>query len=437
MLATQLQEFKRRRRQLMRSMEAGSIAVLKSAGEVTRSHDTYHPFRQDSSFYYMTGFNEPDAVLVLVPGRQQGEFILFCRDRDPKKEMWDGRREGPEGVVANYGADDAFPIDDIDDILPGLLEDRDRLFYTMGQDANFDKVLLNWVNQVKANSRKGVHAPNEIISLEYLLHEMRLVKTRAELITMRKAAKISCQAHERAMRACRPGMYEYELEAELLYVFNQHHSPPAYTSIVGGGANANVLHYIENNAPLQDGDLVLIDAACEYENYASDITRTYPVNGQFTEAQRELYEVVLESQLAAINMAEEGNHWNDPHDAAVKVLTKGLIEVGILKGKLTQLIKDKAYQPFYMHRTGHWLGIDVHDVGDYKIDQEWRLLENGMCMTIEPGLYIRPTRGVPKRFHNIGIRIEDDVAVTVKGPEVLTGSLAKTVDEIETLMAST
>ncbi len=436
MLASQLQEYKRRRRQLMRSMEVGSIAVLPSAAEVTRNNDTFYPFRQNSSFYYMTGFNEPDAVMVLVPGRPQGEFSLFCRDRDVEREMWDGRRAGPEGVVEHYGADDAFPIDDMDDILPGLLEDRDRLFYTMGQDASFDKSLLGWVNQVKANARKGVSAPNEIVSLEYLLHEMRLIKTRAELQIMRKAAKISCQAHERAMRACKPGMFEYELEAELLYVFNQHHSPPAYTSIVGGGENANILHYIENNAELKDGDLVLIDAACEYKNYASDITRTYPVNGEFSQAQRELYEIVLESQLAAIDMAEEGNHWNDPHDAAVKVLTKGLLETGILKGKLSQLIKDKAYMPFYMHRTGHWLGIDVHDVGDYKIDQEWRLLENGMCMTVEPGLYIRPMRGVPKRFHNIGIRIEDDVVVTAKGPEVMTAGIVKTVDEIEALMAS-
>lgn len=436
MQATQLQEFKRRRRQLMRSMEPGSIAVLLSANEVTRSNDTYYSFRQNSDFYYMTGFNEPNAVMVLVPGRDQGEFILFCRDRDPEKEMWDGKRAGPEGVVKDFGADDAFPIDDLDDILPGLLENRDRLFYTMGQNANFDSTLMGWVNQVKANVRKGVSAPNEIVSLEYLLHEMRLIKTRAEMQTMRKAAKISCEAHERAMRACKPGMYEYELEAELLYVFNRYHSPPAYTSIVGGGANANVLHYIENNAELQEGDLVLIDAACEYQNYASDITRTYPVSGEFTEPQRELYEVVLESQLAAIEMAEEGNHWGDPHDKAVKVLTKGLINLGILKGKLSQLIKDRAYQPFYMHRTGHWIGIDVHDVGDYKIDQEWRLLENGMCMTIEPGLYVRPMRGVPKRFHNIGIRIEDDVLVSAKGPEVLTGSLAKTVDEIEALMAS-
>lgn len=436
MQATQLQEYKRRRRQLMRSMEENSIAILTSASDVPRNNDTYYPFRQDSSFYYMTGFNEPDAVMVLVPGRPQGEFILFCRDRDPQKEMWDGKREGPEGVVAHYGADDAFPIDDMDDILPGLLENRDRLFYTMGQDAGFDKTLLNWVNQVKANVRKGISAPSEIISLEYLLHEMRLIKTRAELQLMRKAAKISCEAHERAMRACKPGIYEYELEAELLYVFHRHQAPPAYTSIVGAGSNANVLHYIENDSELKDGDLVLIDAGCEYKNYASDITRTYPVNGEFTEAQREIYEVVLESQLAAINMVEEGNHWNDPHDAAVKVLTKGLIEVGILKGKLTQLIKEKAYQPFYMHRTGHWIGLDVHDVGDYKIDQEWRLLESGMCTTIEPGLYIRPMRSVPKRFHNIGIRIEDDVVVTPNGPEVLTAKLAKTVDEIETLMAN-
>ncbi len=436
MQATQKKEYLRRRRELMRTMEEGAIAVLPSSSEVTRSNDTLFPFRQNSSFYYLTGFNEPDAVLVLVPGREQGEFILFCRDRDAKKEMWDGKRIGPEGAVNEYGADDAFPIDDIDDILPGLLENRERLFYTMGKKPSFDKTLLDWVNQVKANKRQGVSAPSEIVALEYPLHEMRVVKTRAEIQLMRKAAKISCEAHERTMKACKPGMFEYELEAEMLYVFNRYQSPPAYTSIVGGGANANVLHYIDNNQELQDGDLVLIDAGCEYENYASDITRTFPVNGKFSDAQRELYEVVLESQYAAIKACEEGNHWNDPHDMAVKVLTKGLIDLGILKGSLPALLKDKAYQPYYMHRTGHWLGIDVHDVGDYKIDNEWRLLENGMCMTVEPGLYIPASRQVPSRFHNIGIRIEDDVVVTAKGPDVLTESLAKTVDEIEALMAS-
>jgi Xaa-Pro aminopeptidase len=339
--------------------------------------------------------------------------------------------------VERFGADDSFPISDVDDILPGLLEDRERVYATLGRDQDFDQKLMGWVNRLKEQARSGVHPPHEFVSLEYLLHDMRLFKSRAEIKLMREAGAISTRAHLRAMKACRPGMMEYEIEAELLYEFRRAGTEPAYPSIVGGGANGCILHYTENNAQLNDGDLLLIDAGCELQGYASDITRTFPVNGRFSPAQRELYEVVLEAQHAAIEQAVPGNHWNDPHMAAVKVLTKGLVSLGLLKGRPAQLIKDGAYRQFYMHRTGHWLGLDVHDVGDYKLDETWRLLEPGMVMTVEPGLYIPAgTRGVPRRFHDIGIRIEDDVLVTADGYDVLTRDCLKAPDEIEALVGS-
>ncbi|HSP01553.1 MAG TPA: Xaa-Pro aminopeptidase [Thioalkalivibrio sp.] len=433
----QEKEFARRRRQLMRAMGHGCIAVIPSAPVRVRNHDVEYPYRQDSDFLYLTGFTEPGAVAVLVPGRPQGEYVLFCRERDPVMETWHGRRAGQEGAVDRYGADDSFPITDVDDILPGLLEDRERVYATLGRDQEFDQKLMGWVNRLKEQSRSGVHPPHEFVSLEYLLHDMRLFKSRAEIKAMGEAGAISTRAHVRAMKACQPGMMEYEIEAELLYEFRRAGTEPAYPSIVGGGANGCILHYTENNARLHEGDLLLIDAGCEYQGYASDITRTFPVNGQFTPAQRELYELVLEAQHAAIEKTVPGNHWNDPHMAAVKTLTKGLVSLGLLKGRPAQLIKDGAYRQFYMHRTGHWLGLDVHDVGDYKLDEAWRLLEPGMVMTVEPGLYIPAgSRGVPKRFHDIGIRIEDDVRVTRDGHSVLTAHCPKEPDEIEALVGT-
>lgn len=428
-------EYARRRRQLMQAMEPGSIAILPAGTEKIRNNDTHYPFRQDSDFRYLTGFPEPEAVAVLIPGRKQGEFVLFCRERDPLMEVWNGRRAGQDGAIAEYGADDAFPIGDIDDILPGLLEQVDRVYYTMGTHPEFDHRLIGWVNHLRAQVRRGTHAPAEFVSLEHLLHDLRLVKSRAELATMRRAAKVSADAHKRAMRACRPGMKEYEVEAELLHAFRRAGGEPAYTSIVGGGANACVLHYVDNDAPLNDGDLLLIDAGVELDGYASDITRTFPVNGRYSPEQRALYEVVLKAQLAAIDQVRAGNHWNDPHDAAVRALTQGLVKLGLLKGSVPQLIKDGAYRKFYMHRTGHWIGMDVHDVGDYKIDDQWRVLEPGMVLTIEPGLYIAPgTKGVAKKWWGIGIRIEDDVAVTRGEPDVLSADVPKHPDEVEALM---
>ena len=429
-------EFARRRKQLMRMVGKGGIVILPSAPIRKRSRDTEYIFRQDSDFYYLTGFAEPDAVAVLVPGRAQSEFVLFCRERDKTRELWDGLRQGPEGAVANLGADDAFPIEDIDDILPGLMESCERVYYTMGMYADFDDRIADWVNSLRSGLSKGLHTPQEFVALDHLLHDMRLYKSRAEISAMRRSAKVAVAAHKRAMQMTRPGLYEYEVEAEFRHEFRRNNAWVSYSPIVGGGANACTLHYVENNCELRDGDLLLIDAGCELDYYASDITRTFPVNGKFTPEQRAVYEIVLDAQLAAIEKMSKGNHWNEPHDAAVRVITKGLKKLGLLEGTLPKLIKDGAYKEFYMHRTGHWLGMDVHDVGDYKVGDEWRMLENGMVMTVEPGIYISNSRKVAARFRNIGVRIEDDVAITSKGPDVLTKGLVKEADDIEKLMAA-
>jgi len=429
-------EFARRRKQLMHMMGPGSIAILPTNPEQSRNRDVDFPFRPDSDFYYLSGFSEPEAVAVLVPGREHGEFLLFCRDRDPELEIWNGRRAGPDGAVQNFGADDAFPISDIDDILPGLLESRERVFYTMGAAPDFDKRVIGWVNRIRKQSRAGKHAPDEFVSLEHFVHDMRLYKSRAEIKVMRQAANIAARAHKRAMCICQPGMMEYELEAEFLHEFRKAGGEPAYPSIVGGGDNACILHYTENNAELNDGDLVLIDAGAEHQCYASDITRCFPVNGRFSAAQRAIYELVLDAQRAAIEEVCPGNNWNAPHQAAVKVITRGLVKLGLLKGRPATLIKEHAYRRFYMHRTGHWLGMDVHDVGDYKVGDEWRVLEPGMVLTVEPGLYITAgSKGVARKWWNIGVRIEDDVLVTRSGHDVLSKNVPKQVDEIEALMA--
>ncbi len=420
----------------MKMIGKKSIAIVSSASLRTRNRDVDYPFRQDSDFLYLTGFNEPDSLLVLVPGRKHGEYILFCRENDPMQETWHGRRAGQQGAVDFYGADDSFPIDDIDDILPGLLEDREKVFHIMGRYPEFDQKLMGWVNQIKAQSRSGVHVPYEFVSLDHLLHDMRLYKSRAEISLMKKAAKISVAAHKRAIKACRPGLYEYSIEAEYQYEFTLNGAQHAYPPIVGGGVNGCILHYTENREPLQDGDLLLIDAGCEVEGYASDITRTFPINGHFSPAQRDLYQLVLKAQKAAINKIIPGNHWNDPHNAAIRVITRGLIELKLLKGTLAKLIREQAYKRFYMHRTGHWLGLDVHDVGDYKVGDQWRMLEPGMVLTVEPGLYIPAhSRGVHRKWWNIGIRIEDDVLVTRQGHDVLSAGLPSGVEEIESLMA--
>ncbi|MHC9084805.1 aminopeptidase P N-terminal domain-containing protein [Luteimonas sp. RIT-PG2_3] len=433
---TSRQGHARRRQQLMRMAGEDAIVVVPSAPERIRSHDTHYPYRQDSDLWYLSGFLEPDAVLVLVPGRKHGEALLFCRERDPEREAWDGPRTGPEGAVDDYGMDDAYPIDDLDEILPGLLEGRSRVYYHFGRDTDFDLKLIGWLNRVRSQVRMGAQPPHEFLELGHLLDEMRLFKSRDELKLMQRAADISVLAHEAAMRAARPGIHEYQLQAELEYVFRRHDAVPAYESIVGAGANACVLHYRANAATARDGDLVLIDAGAEHRGYASDITRTFPANGRFTPAQRALYDLVGAAHAAALALARPGIAYEAGHHVAVETLTDGLLSLGLLKGKLRKNIDDGSYKRFYRHKTGHWLGLDVHDVGDYRIDGESRLLEPGMVFTIEPGLYVSPDdTSVDAKWRGIGIRTEDDVAITRDGHHVLTGKLARSADEIEALMA--
>jgi Xaa-Pro aminopeptidase len=414
----------------------GGIAILPAAPMRLRSRDVEYRYRQDSDFYYLTGFAEPEAVLALVPGRSNGEYLMFCREADATREQWDGRRAGQEGAVKCFAADDAFPIEDIDDILPGIMESCSRVYYTMGQYSEFDTRVAEWVNALRARLSRGVQTPHEFVALDHLLHDMRLYKSRGEIAAMRKSAKIAVAAHRRAMRIVRPGLFEFEVEAEFSHEFRRHGADASYVPIVAGGKNACTLHYVDNNAKLIDGDLLLIDAGCESDYYASDITRTFPVSGRFSPEQRAVYEIVLRAQEAAIAKTVVGNHWNEPHDAAVRVITQGLKSLGVLHGSLPGLLKQGAYQEYYMHRTGHWLGMDVHDVGDYKVGDEWRMLEPGMVTTVEPGLYFGNTRKIPKQFRNIGIRIEDDVVVTSKGPDVLSKGLVSDPDDIEALMNS-
>ncbi|RMF19814.1 MAG: Xaa-Pro aminopeptidase [Gammaproteobacteria bacterium] len=418
-------------------MAADSIAILPAGSLKTRSRDTEYVFRQDSDFWYLTGFNEPEAVLVLVPGREHGETVLFCREKDPEFERWNGTLLGPEAATDVLGVDDAFPIKDMDDILPGLIEGKSRVYYTLGQSEAFDKRLMGWVNHIRSKVRSGARPPGEFIVLSHLIHELRLFKSAAELKVMRQAAEIAARAHCRAMQAVKPGMKEYQLEAEILHEFARSGArEAAYTSIVGGGVNACILHYIDNRDTLKDGDLVLIDAGCELDMYASDITRTFPVNGRYSPEQKALYEVVLAAQEAAIAEVRPGNHWNHPHEASTRVLSQGLIDLGILDMSLDEALDKEAYKPWFMHRTGHWIGIDVHDVGDYKVGGAWRLLEPGMVLTVEPGLYIdADDERVDPKWRGIGIRIEDDVAVTPGGHEILTAGVPKSVADIEALMA--
>ena len=428
-------EFARRRKQLMRMAADDAILVLAAAPERVRSNDTHHPYRQDSDFWYLGGFPEPEAVMVLVPGRKHGEALLFCRERDPEREGWDGPRAGPEGAVERYGMDDAYPIEDLDDILPGLLEGRSRVYYHFGRDSEFDLKLIGWVKRVREQVRHGAQPPHEFMELGHLLHESRLFKSREEVRLMQRAADISVMAHEAAMRMARPGVHEYELQAEIEKVFRANDAWPAYGSIVGAGHNACVLHYRANNARAVDGDLVLVDAGAEYRNYAADITRTFPVSGRFTAPQRALHDLVGQAQAAALEQARPGVAYEAGHLAAVHTLTEGLLRLGLLKGKLEKNIASGAYKRFYRHKTGHWLGLDVHDAGEYRLAGESRLLEAGMVFTIEPGLYVSADeRSVDAKWRGIGIRTEDDVLVTADGHRVLTGALARSAEQIEALM---
>jgi Xaa-Pro aminopeptidase len=431
-------EYARRRKALMAQMEPNSIAILPAAAVAIRNRDVEHVYRQDSDFQYLSGFSEPEAVVVLIPGREYGEYVLFCRERNPQRELWDGLRAGQEGAIRDFGADDAFPINDIDEILPGLIEGRDRVYSAMGSNAEFDRHLMEWINVIRSKAHLGAQPPNEFVALDHLLHDMRLYKSAAEIKVMREAARISARGHVRAMQACRPGLYEFSIEAELDYEFRKGGAKmPAYGSIVASGRNACILHYQENDAQLKDGDLVMIDAGCEIDCYASDISRTFPVSGKFSPEQKAIYELVLKAQTAAFAAIGPDKHWNQAHEATVQVITKGLVELGLLQGAVDELIASEAYKAFYMHRAGHWLGMDVHDVGDYKVGGEWRVLEVGMTLTVEPGIYIAPdNQQVAKKWRGIGVRIEDDVVVTKKGCEILTGDVPKSVAEIEALMAA-
>jgi Xaa-Pro aminopeptidase len=434
----EVSQFKSRQKILMAEMGSDSAAVIFAADEMVRTGDTYFRFRQNSDFYYLTGFCEPQAVAIFLPGRAEGEYILFNRTRDRQQEQWEGMRAGQEGALQYYGANEAYPINEIDQRLPELLNGRHRIFYSVGKTAAWDRRLFQWVNTLRQKIKTHGVSISQFHSLESILNEMRLIKGPAEIDLMRTAAEISAMAHCRAMKHCKPGMYEYELEAELLYDFTRKGCQyPAYSTIVGGGRNGCILHYIENSQPLKSGDLVLIDAGGEYQSYAADITRTFPVNGRFSKVQTAVYEIVLAAQLAGINEIRPGNSWNKIQDKVISVLTQGLIDLKILRGNLEDLISHKAYQKFYMHNSGHWLGLDVHDVGNYKVDNDWRTLKPGMVLTVEPGLYfLDDIADLPVQYKNIGIRIEDDVLVTETGYEVISKGAPKTIHEIEQLMKS-
>ncbi len=427
-----------RRRRLMAQMGQEGVAIIPTATVKERNGDVQYPFRADSDFAYLTGFTEPEALLVLAPGHSDGEQILFCRPGDPQREIWEGRRAGLEGARQQCGVDRVLDIHGVDEILPQLLEDREILFYPMGRQADFDARVLHWRNLAKVKIRQGIRYPREVVDVSELIHEMRLFKDAAEAEILRAAVGISGAGHRHAMRSCRPGLTEYQLAAEIEYVFHRLGAPsPSYPSIVGGGVNACILHYTENDDELRDGDLVLIDAGAEVGGYAGDITRTLPVNGHFSPAQREIYELVLASQEAAMAALTVGRAVTDYHDAAVQVLAQGLIDLGILGGSLDQALETGAYKPFYMHRTGHWLGMDVHDVGHYRVNQkEWRALAAGMVLTVEPGLYFAPDNpAVPERWRGIGIRIEDDVLIGADGPEILSADVPKSIAAVEAAMA--
>lgn len=429
-----IQHYLQRRKVLSRQLKGG-VAIVPTAPERMRNRDSDYPYRFDSYFYYLTGFGEPESVFVLVGGKNP-RAILFCREKNPERELWDGVRCGPRAARKTYGFDETWPIETLDEKLPQLMANKDSVYYPTGMDASWDTRVIGWVNQVRGQARSGVSAPGDIRDIRVILDEMRLIKDNHEIGVMRRAAAISAAAHCRAMQATRPGRMEFEIEAELLHEFRRNGSQfPAYSSIVAGGANACILHYRENDARLKRGDILLIDAGCELDGYASDITRSFPVDGRFSKAQREIYELVLAAQAAAITSVRPGKSWQAPHDAAVRVLVRGFIKLGLCKGSVSDVIASGDYRRFYMHRTGHWLGLDVHDAGEYKQGGAWKTLQPGMVLTVEPGCYIRPAPNVPKQYWNIGIRIEDDVLVTKTGCEVITAAAPKTVAQIEALMA--
>ena len=425
--------FSERRLQLSNKVLDDSAIIVASALVKSRISDTDYAYRQDSNFYYLSGYEEPDSLILIRPNHDKEKFIIFCRDRDPLREQWDGFRTGQDGAIQEYQADNAYSINSIDQMMPELLAGVKNIYFSMSAPCGVDLKISQWVEDIRKNTRAGAEPPHNLLSLDSILHEMRLIKEDHEMDLMKQAADITTEAHIRAMQAVTPGMYEYQLEAEYLYAFNKNGArSPAYNSIVGGGNNSCILHYVENNAELKDGDLVLVDAGCEYKYYASDVTRTFPVNGKFSPEQKEIYSIVLEAHKQSMEQAKPGNKWNLMHEKSVEVIVEGLLDLGLLKGTKDQVIENGDYSKFYMHRIGHWLGMDVHDVGGYKQDGDWRDLEKGMVMTIEPGIYILDSlEDVDDKWKGIGVRIEDDIVVTESGFEVLTPNVPRTIEEVE------
>ena len=430
--------FLERRSELSKKVLDDSAIIVASSPVKSRISDTDYLYRQDSNFYYLSGYEEPESILLIRPYAKKDNFIIFCRDRDPLKEQWDGFRSGQTGAVQDFGADKSLSISSVDSLMPELLEGAKNIYYSMSSPCGLDQRINTWVDQIRLNTRAGAEPPQNLLSLDSVIHEMRLLKSDEEIEVMKQAAEITTEAHIRAMKAVKPGMFEYQLEAEYLYAFNKNGArAPAYNSIVGGGNNACILHYVENNSELKDGDVVLVDAGCEYKYYASDVTRTYPVNGSFTEEQKQIYSVVLEAHKQSMDQLKPDNKWNLAHEKSVEVIVEGLIDLGIIKSSKQEAIDTGEYSKYYMHRIGHWLGMDVHDVGSYKQDGDWRGLEPGMVMTIEPGIYILDSlEGVEDKWKGIGVRIEDDVLVTKKGFEVLTPDIPRSIEEVESTVQS-
>lgn len=432
------QEYINRRNTFLKALPKDSVAIIAAANECLRNGDSYYPYRQNSDFYYLTGFKEPEAVAVFIPGHSEGEFILFCRARDPERETWDGKRAGQEGACSIYGANQSFSIESLNQLMPSLLENRRCLYYQIGRDLDFNKRIFSWIAAIQKQVRKGIRAPQEFWNVEKILHAMRLHKTPVEIEYMRKAIDISIEAHRTAMQSCKPGMREYELESEIQRIFTKRGSrAPAYNHIIGAGNNSCVLHYNDNDAVIQDGDIVLMDVGAEYASYAADITRTFPANGRFTPYQRAVYEAVLKTQLAVIETIRPGLIWNELQTTSERILTEELVRLELLQGNVEELIAKNACQRFSVHRIGHWLGMDVHDAGSYRNENgQWRALEPGMVFTVEPGIYIPAhSAGIDSKWWGIGVRIEDDVLVTPDGYEVLSAGLPKTIEAIEALMA--
>ncbi|MCF6319680.1 MAG: aminopeptidase P N-terminal domain-containing protein [Proteobacteria bacterium] len=427
-------EFKKRRKQISKVIGNDSIAIVKARDVYLRNGDADYKYRPDSSFFYLTGCHEPDSLVIICPDGDQGEDILFCRKVDPKNVIWNGPMLGLDDAKEKLLFDNSFDIDLLNVIIPQLMLGRDKVYFMLGADSGFDKQIVEWTNAVKKEKWASSKAPHELVSLKATIDDMRVYKSKDEIKCMQKSADIAALAHMEMMKACRPGLFEYHLNAVFLHSITNHNSQASYLPIVGGGENACILHYVNNNHELIDGDLVLIDAGAECDYYASDVTRTFPVNGQYSKAQKEIYDVVLKAHTAALSKVKPGNHWNEPHDAAVEAITQGLIDLGLLKGDLQSNLEEHNYTQFYMHKTGHWIGLDVHDCGEYSVDGLWVELEPNMVLTIEPGIYVNADANVAKKYRGIGIRIEDDVLITKDGYKILSDKVPRTTEEIEELM---